>query len=93
MKYICKLKLEGIPEIVVGETETNTPFQAGLKLQDALKARVGEKKFGLIESATIVDETGKDAAILQIDTRTDNVTGKTTRTPRWNSWLTFRTAK
>lgn len=56
MKYTCKLKLEGIPEIVIGET-------------------------------------GKDAAILQIDTRTDTVTGKTTRTPRWNSWLTFRTAK
>ena len=90
MKYLLKFKLENMPELVIGEVETDTPFKAGLMLQEKLKARVGEKKFGAIESATIYDDAGNMRALLQIDTSLDKATNAIVRKPRWDCWLTIR---
>ena len=90
MKFSLKFKFKGIPEMVGGETETETPFKAGLLLQDQLKTRIGEKKFGQLESATIYDETGTERAILQIDQTIDPVTHNPVSKPRWGMWLTLR---
>lgn len=90
MKFSLKFKLAGLPEMVVGETDTETPFKAGLMLQDQLKARIGEKKFGSLENATIYDESGKERALLQIDKAYDKATNTFVSKPRWDMWLTIR---
>ena len=91
MKFLLKFKIAEMPELVVGEIETDTPFKAGVALQDTLKARIGEKKFDQLRSATIYDEAGNERAILQIDTTVEK-SGKVSRRPRWNCWLTLRDA-
>ena len=92
MKYILKYQLENMPELVLGEVDCNTPFQAGIHLQDQLKSRIGEKKFELLRSAKIVDEAGNDKALLQIDvTVADPSTKKVAQNrPHWGAWLTIR---
>ncbi len=92
MKFVLKFKLVEMPEFVVGEAETETPFKAGLMLQDKLKARIGEKKFDKLESATIYDESGKERALLQIDNAYDKTVNATVRKPRWGCWLTIHDA-
>lgn len=89
MKFVLKFNISEMPELVAGEIETDTPFKAGLALQDTLKARIGEKKFDQLKSATIYDEAGNERAILQIDTTVEK-SGKVSRRPRWNCWLTIR---
>lgn len=90
MKFSLKFKMADLPEMVVGETDTETPFKAGLMLQDQLKARIGEKKFSKLESATIYDESGTERALLQIDRVYDNSVNAFVSKPRWDMWLTIR---
>ena len=92
MKFVLKFKLADMPEFVVGEAETDTPFKAGLMLQDKLKARIGEKKFEKLESATLYDESGKERALLQIDSSYDKKTNTFSKKPRWGCWLTIHDA-
>ena len=92
MKFVLKFKLTDMPEFVVGEAETDTPFKAGLMLQDKLKARIGEKKFEKLESATLYDESGKERALLQIDSSYDKKTNTFSKKPRLGCWLTIHDA-
>ena len=90
MKFTLKYKIADLPEMVVGETETDTPFKAGVMLQDQLKARIGEKKFCKLESATVYDDAGNERALLQIDRVYDNSVKAFVSKPRWDMWLTIR---
>ena len=94
-KYQLRFRLERLPgvgtiNLVAGECEADTPFEAGKKLEGFLQSRLGRDKYRYIAEAKIVDDKGEDRALLQIDTLYKKVDGLDQYVPSWGNWLTIR---